>query len=341
MIKQSTKVGDLDRFVAEIDRCGGIRSEAAKGLLCDFVYETSIPFDQSLDPYSEAYFGLQRRLYEEISGRPLDQAKGELLDFQIGTYAAGVNPYASHDPVFIAEHARTIHSCVVLAALPPGASVLDLGCGWGLSSECLAYAGARVTAVDINPNFVKLVSERARRLNLPIRAVQGSFDEHEDGDSHDAVLFYECLHHSLKPWNTISRAAKVLKPRGKIIFAGEPINSNWWTHWGLRLDPESVYVMRKYGWWESGWSESFIRDCFRRCGMGLSLVAGAGLRSGPVGFAVREEDFSKVRPLIPEALRQATLDRLRIHQLESSMSWRLTAPLRAAAGFFTRSFGRE
>ena len=79
----------------------------------------------------------------------------------------------------------------------------------------------------------------------------------------DAVVFYESLHHSLKPWQTIAKAKAFLKDgTGKIAMSGEPINEFWWPHWGIRLDPESVYVMHKFGWFESGWSKDFITRCF-------------------------------------------------------------------------------
>ncbi|HTL15514.1 MAG TPA: bifunctional 2-polyprenyl-6-hydroxyphenol methylase/3-demethylubiquinol 3-O-methyltransferase UbiG, partial [Thermomonas sp.] len=37
-----------------------------------------------------------------------------------------------------------------------GAAVLDVGCGGGLLSEALARAGARVTAIDLAPNLLKV-----------------------------------------------------------------------------------------------------------------------------------------------------------------------------------------
>src|SRR5690606_1719422 len=36
------------------------------------------------------------------------------------------------------------------------ASVLDVGCGGGLLSEALAQAGAKVTAIDLAPNLLKV-----------------------------------------------------------------------------------------------------------------------------------------------------------------------------------------
>src|SRR5690606_33754895 len=43
-----------------------------------------------------------------------------------------------------------------------GAAVLDVGCGGGLLSEALAQAGARVTAIDLAPELVKVA--RLHRL---------------------------------------------------------------------------------------------------------------------------------------------------------------------------------
>lgn len=44
-----------------------------------------------------------------------------------------------------------------------GETVMDMGCGWGLSSELAAYLGLTVIGVDVNPSFVRLVNERAKR----------------------------------------------------------------------------------------------------------------------------------------------------------------------------------
>ena len=50
---------------------------------------------------------------------------------------------------------------VSLLALEPGASVLDLACGFGRHSLELAAKGCRVTGVDLNPD---LIGEAVARL---------------------------------------------------------------------------------------------------------------------------------------------------------------------------------
>jgi len=47
-------------------------------------------------------------------------------------------------------------------ALPPGAQVLELGCGTGSTTLRLAAGGARVTALDTNPAMLALARQRLR-----------------------------------------------------------------------------------------------------------------------------------------------------------------------------------
>lgn len=289
-------VRDLDEFVTQCDSLGGIADPRARKWTRDFSVALAEPVDTSADPFSAAYWDAQRRLHGELSGRTVDQQKTELTPINTDLHAQATNPYNSNDPLFIARHKRAILNAFLLAGPESGMTVLDLGCGWGLTSEAMAYCGAHVTAVDINPQFVELVGSRARRLGLPIAAEKGSFDDFESEQRFDLIFFYECLHHSLKPWETIRHATRFLKPRGRIVWAGEPVNDIWWKSWGLRLDAESVYVMRKFGWWESGWSTSFITDCFSKAGMALTVMPGIGLDGGPVGFAVRSEEKDAVKP---------------------------------------------
>jgi 2-polyprenyl-3-methyl-5-hydroxy-6-metoxy-1,4-benzoquinol methylase len=287
---------DLDRLVAECDRLGGPGSGPGREYLSDLKLELKTKVDVSLDPLSEEYFAQQAAVYTEISGRAIDQQNGELLPINVEHHAAGANPYHNRNISLIARHARAVQSCLLLADLPNGASVLDLGCGWGLTSELMAFAGASVTAVDINPMFADLVAKRAARLGLPIRAVRAGFDDFVDDGLYDMVFFYECLHHSLRPAEALKRAAERVKPGGKIVFAGEPINEIWWPHWGIRLDGESVFCIRKFGWWESGWTAAFLGRCFDSIGYALTMVHGVGLAGGDVGFAVRKEEAARVRP---------------------------------------------
>ncbi len=289
----------LTEFIELVDEAGGPNSPLFDRLVTSFQYEPTVSVDQSLDPLSDAYFEQMIELYEEISGRKLNQDKGELTPLDLPHHINHANPYALEDVDFIASHARAVLTAAMVANLPHKAKILDLGCGWGLSTEMLSFTGAKITAVDINPDFVELVRQRANRRGDVIDVIQSNFDVLDLNTKFDMAFFYECLHHSIRPWKTIVNIERHLAPNGRIVIAGEPINSIWWKNWGLRLDPLSVYCIRKFGWFESGWSADFIKQVFSENGMKLELVDGIGLRDGPIGFAHRTSDTNVSKLLIP------------------------------------------
>lgn len=233
-----------------------------------------MPQDDTMDPFSEEYFARQMYIYSQLSGRDFNQTDNEMLLVDSGRH---VNNYSARiaDLQFIAHHVSTVSSAIQVAGLSSGAKVLDIGCGTGLSSEVMAQCGAEVTAVDINPIYIDIVSRRAARLGLPIKACNSDILEYVAGQTgvYDAVFFFESLHHIPRPWELLQKLSAHLKPNGKFIIAGEPISfpsfQRWWPHWGVRLSAEDVYVARKYGWYETGFSEEFLRMMFERAGYSM------------------------------------------------------------------------
>ena len=177
-------------------------------------------------------------------------------------HVAAANPYAHQPPHAIGLHMSRISRAIQHSNLQIDDHILDMGCGWGLSSQLLAFSGLRVTALDINPLFVQLVRQRAEVRNLKIKAVQGTFEKIPGDDAFHAAIYYECLHHAVKPWETLTEVYNRLRPSGKLILAGEPIN-NMWKDWGIRLACLSIALKSLAGL--SGWSFSFIVDCLKRC----------------------------------------------------------------------------
>jgi len=255
----------LDEFVQETDRRGGPGTADTLAYWSDFEFSSAIVFDETLDPYSEAYCRKQLELYQELSGRNFDQDVNEFTPIDLERHVAGANPYAATNASQFAIHFTRLSIMIGGGDLPQGAKILDMGAGWGLSSEFFGTLGCQVMAVDINPSFVELIKRRQLRHRLAVDAQMGAFDTFEATETYDAVVFYECLHHAYKPWLLLERARDWLKPVGKILFAGEPIYHGW-QHWGMRLDPLSVYCVRKFGWFETGWSERFIGECLLRAG---------------------------------------------------------------------------
>ena len=59
---------------------------------------------------------------------------------------------------------------------------------------------------------------------------------------------------------------KILKPKGKIYFAAEPITNIFPLPWTLRMDGESLFVIRKHGWMELGFRSDFFSDLLIKTG---------------------------------------------------------------------------
>ena len=281
------RVRDLAEFVAHSDRLGGPGHPACDQYWSGFAYLPDTVVDQSLDPFSEAYVDQQLALYREISGRRFDQLTNEHTNLDIDKHVAAVNPYDHGSPGGLALHVERLTRAIRFGGPPRGSRFLDMGCGWGLSSEIAAYCGLDVTAVDVNPDFVALVSRRAARFGHRIAAEVGTFDTFESADRFAMILFYECFHHALRPWAVLDRMVRHLLPEGRVVLAGEPINELWWTHWGLRLDALSVYCIRKFGWLESGWSAGFLAACFRRAGLSVQIEGDLAGEPGPIVIGTR------------------------------------------------------
>lgn len=280
------KSSDLDEYVATCDQLGGVQSPDCAAYLSDFKLSLDTVVDEDLDPFSDEYFSQQMDVYREISGRDLDQETGEQAAVDVMTNSLTANPVGSGDIGNIAKHSKTIATLLSLSEIPTNAKILDLGAGWGLSSEIMAFCGASVTAVDINPLFVDLINNRAEHKNLPIKAKLSNFDDYEDDEIYDLAVFYECLHHSVKVWETLEHIGHLIKPNGKIAIAGEPI-VDYWKHWGLRTDCMSVYCIKKFGWFESGWSRGFLTKAFERAGFDLQLTAHESFGWSYIGLATR------------------------------------------------------
>ncbi|WP_367348317.1 class I SAM-dependent methyltransferase [Sphingobium yanoikuyae] len=263
---------DLPNFVSTIDSLGGPGDPRVDEYWRGVVYQPKVRVDTRLDPFSREYYDAQIALYKEMSGRELDQSINEHTIFDKASHVRARNPYNHGDPGMLATQIVQLATAMRLARPKRGARLVDMGCGWGLSSELGAYLGLDVEAVDINRDFVSLVHDRSLRYGYDINAVHASFDSYQPSVPVDMFLFYECLHHAVEPWTLIERLASMLNPGGKVVACGEPINTHWWPHWGLRLDPMSVYCIHKHGWFESGWSQDFLVKCFERAHFNVEIT---------------------------------------------------------------------
>jgi 2-polyprenyl-3-methyl-5-hydroxy-6-metoxy-1,4-benzoquinol methylase len=111
-----------------------------------------------------------------------------------------------------------IFSLVLEAAGPlVGRDCLDVGCGWGGFSLCIASLGGEVTGIDLTENMIV----ELRSLHPEVRWIAGNFLEPGtlgSGESFDLITAIEVLQYvSLE--EAVSFLWKHLKPGGRLVGA--------------------------------------------------------------------------------------------------------------------------
>jgi SAM-dependent methyltransferase len=102
---------------------------------------------------------------------------------------------------------------------------LEIGAGTGYFSLNLLQAGTvrEVTCTDISPGMVATLADNARRLGLDVRAARADAESLPfPGESFDLVLGHAVLHHLPDLGRAFEEFHRVLRPGGRIAFAGEP-----------------------------------------------------------------------------------------------------------------------
>lgn len=102
---------------------------------------------------------------------------------------------------------------------------LEIGAGTGYFSLNLLQAGivGEATCTDISPGMVATLSANAERLGLSVRAARADAEALPFADeSFDLVLGHAVLHHLPNLRRAFGEFHRVLRPGGRIVFAGEP-----------------------------------------------------------------------------------------------------------------------
>jgi SAM-dependent methyltransferase len=102
---------------------------------------------------------------------------------------------------------------------------LEIGAGTGYFSLNMLQAGvvSEATCTDISPGMVATLARNAQRLGLQVKAARADAESLPFSDeSFDLVLGHAVLHHLPNLRRAFAEFHRVLRPGGRIVFAGEP-----------------------------------------------------------------------------------------------------------------------
>ena len=97
----------------------------------------------------------QFELYHRLSTRGEYRTENETSGFEVDSRIPF--PYYTKSAETVSNQLLAIGFMVKVMALPPGASVLEYGAGWGNTTITLARMGCDVHAIDIDENFVDMI----------------------------------------------------------------------------------------------------------------------------------------------------------------------------------------
>jgi 2-polyprenyl-3-methyl-5-hydroxy-6-metoxy-1,4-benzoquinol methylase len=160
-----------------------------------------------------------------------------------------------------------------------GQRVLEIGCGAGSVATSLAVAGAKVTAIDLTEQAIKLTKMHAASMGAELEAIQMDAESMTFADqSFDFVFSWGVLHHSHDTERAFREVARVLKPGGKGLIMVYNKNSLRYYLKGLiwllakgKLFAGDTFetVQRHYtdGFYHRHFTPKELNDCLRRAGL--------------------------------------------------------------------------
>ncbi|GIW41298.1 MAG: SAM-dependent methyltransferase [Candidatus Binatia bacterium] len=151
-----------------------------------------------------------------------------------------------YDHVFGRVFGRRIRGVVESLCIPPGAKVLEVGVGTGLSLE--AYPRhCHVVGIDLAPDMLQIAQEKVNRHGwrhvtlMEMDAQKLSFPD----DSFDYVTAFHVVSVVPDPRRAVAEMARVLKPGGTLVVINHFRSRNPVL---ARLDRWIEPVTRRLGW---------------------------------------------------------------------------------------------
>ncbi len=103
-----------------------------------------------------------------------------------------------------------------------GTHAVDVGCGGGLLSEAMAFAGAAVTGLDLTPELIEVAKLHAlggENLTIDYCLQSAESLSLERPEQFDLVACMEMLEHVPDPESVLGACVKLLKPGGVLVLS--------------------------------------------------------------------------------------------------------------------------
>jgi len=135
------------------------------------------------------------------------------------------------------------HEVIEKLALAPTAAVADIGAGTGYFAVRLAnmLPQGRVYAVDIEPDMVKYLADRAKREKLlNLQAIAAAPDDPRLPVQVDLILLVDTYHHISERERYFGNVRSLLKSGGRVAVIDFRLDSPDGPPKKMRIAPESV-----------------------------------------------------------------------------------------------------
>ena len=204
----------------------------------------------------------------------MDRARTERLRSRLREFWSGFDGYLANP----AQEVAGERSLRVRAAsfVPEGSRILDVACGLGTNSVCLAARG-EYFGTDISLNFLRHAPRRDLRLAcadgdaLPFAA-----------EAFDAVISTYALEHCVEPVRVLQEMQRVTRHGGRIILLGPAWDFPFWY-------PNALLSRAKSFRWRLGYAAR------RAAGQLRAMIRGAS------PFMIIEEPDALTQPFVYDA----------------------------------------
>lgn len=251
---------ELDLVMKECDAALAVSDDELRRVFRTYMYKFNYS-EMPRDPWCPEYRNFQFACYEKIAGKKYSVANEFSNFLDVEKFIARPFPFYTQSYRTVSDQLIMVGLVIRAMKLPPGASILEFGAGWGNTAVNLARMGYKVTVVDVEQRFLDIVKGRSSGFEENIKTVQGDFSVIEQLEGrYDAILFKECFHHCADHLRFVELFESKLSKNGLVCFAGEPVYPEFPVPWGIQCDGESIWAIRNFGWLEFGFNETFFNE---------------------------------------------------------------------------------